>query len=126
MRKKPVINTDTNKIYPSVADAERALRMAKGTLYQTVGIPYKKAAGYHWEYANKEDIEANKKKLKQNGIKETKPSHCRKVGITETGEVYNSIKEASEFFYIDPSCIHRAIKHPENRTAAGYHWEYVD
>ena len=52
-------------------------------------------------------------------------SHLRKVMCIETGETYNSIKEAA----MDVGCYSTNISaacHGRQNTARGYHWKYVD
>lgn len=48
----------------------------------------------------------------------------RKVRCIETGEVFNSMNEAGERYNRQPCNLGRAIKN--NKTFAGYHWEYID
>ena len=51
-----------------------------------------------------------------------KPKRRRKVRCTETGVVYESIKDAAERTKISPNCIGSAA----SGMAGGYHWEYAD
>lgn len=54
------------------------------------------------------------------GISE--PKRRRKVRCTETGVVYESIKDAAERTKISPNGIGSAA----SGMAGGYHWEYAD
>jgi len=51
---------------------------------------------------------------------------CKSVaeakGCTETGVVYESIKDAAERTKTSPNCIGSAV----SGMAGGYHWEYAD
>lgn len=47
-----------------------------------------------------------------------------KVRNIETGEIFNSIKEAAEKYKIIPTHITRVCRGRRNKTG-GYHWEYV-
>ena len=48
------------------------------------------------------------------------------IKCVETGEVFNSIKEATEFAGLQSGkCIRKCCK-GESKTAGGYHWEYVE
>lgn len=48
------------------------------------------------------------------------------IKCVETGEVFNSIKEATEFAGLSSGkCIRKCCK-GEHKTAGGYHWEYVE
>lgn len=49
----------------------------------------------------------------------------RTVRCVETGETYVSIRAAGKAIGRDSSCISKALSH-QQRTAGGYHWEYVD
>ncbi|MEK0184812.1 HNH endonuclease signature motif containing protein [Microcoleus anatoxicus] len=49
--------------------------------------------------------------------------NSRKIRRLDTGEIYESIKEASEKVEIDPSCISHALK--SGGKSAGTKWEYV-
>ena len=51
-----------------------------------------------------------------------KPKRRRKVRCTETGVVYESIKDARERTKISPNGIGSAA----SGMAGGYHWEYAD
>ena len=51
-----------------------------------------------------------------------KPRRRRKVRCTETGVVYESIRDAAERTKISPNCIGSAV----SGMAGGYHWEYAD
>ena len=51
-----------------------------------------------------------------------KPRRRRKVRCTETGVVYESIKDAAERTKISPNGIGSAA----SGMAGGYHWEYAD
>lgn len=51
-----------------------------------------------------------------------KPKRRRKVRCTETGVVYESIKDAAERTKISPNGIGSAA----SGMAGGYHWEYAD
>lgn len=51
-----------------------------------------------------------------------KPRRRRKIRCTETGVVYESIKDAAERTKTSPNCIGSAV----SGMAGGYHWEYAD
>ena len=55
-------------------------------------------------------------------MSEPKPRRRRKIRCTETGVVYESIKDAAERTKISPNCIGSAV----SGMAGGYHWEYAD
>ena len=51
-----------------------------------------------------------------------KPRCRRKIRCTETGVVYESIRDAAKRTKISPNCIGSAV----SGMAGGYHWEYAD
>ena len=52
-------------------------------------------------------------------------SHQKKVICVESGEIFNSITEASKAVDIDPSNISNCLA-GRKKTAAGYHWRYYE
>lgn len=51
-------------------------------------------------------------------------SCCKKVRCIETGQTFNSIKEAAEIMRLDPSHIGKVCNGKLNKTG-GYHWEVI-
>ncbi len=51
--------------------------------------------------------------------------HRRKVLCVETGEVFNSVKEAAEFVHVNSTNISACCAGRQN-TIRGYHWKYAD
>lgn len=49
----------------------------------------------------------------------------RRVRCIETGQVFDSIKEAEQTFGIHRNCIYHCLA-GRQKTAGGYHWEYVE
>lgn len=65
---------------------------------------------------------------KENAIHMSKVlhKHCKKVLCLETGEIFNSIYEAANFYNRKESGLVATLRHYSYRkTFAGYHWEYV-
>ena len=51
-----------------------------------------------------------------------KPALFMKIRCTETGVVYESVRDAAKRTKISPNCIGSAV----SGMAGGYHWEYAD
>lgn len=52
--------------------------------------------------------------------------HCKRVKCIETGQIFNSIKEASNFYHRNQNVLVAVLrKYKYNHTFAGYHWQYV-
>lgn len=62
------------------------------------------------------------KKQISESLKGNIPVNRKKVRCVETGEVFESIESAKRIFGI--TCIWKALQ-DSNRTAGGFHWEYV-
>jgi hypothetical protein len=65
-----------------------------------------------------ESLEWSKNRGQKSGL-----LSCKKIRRLDTGEVYESIKEASQRVGIDSSCISHALK--SGGRSAGTKWEYV-
>lgn len=63
------------------------------------------------------------KKLSEERKKKLSEINSKKVRCIETGEIFNSLKEASEKYKRGYTGLSKAIKN--GKTFAGYHWEYV-
>lgn len=62
------------------------------------------------------------KEQRTKAVENMKKTHCIKVLCIESGEVFSSIKEASEKKHISSACINAVLK-GKQKTAAGYHWK---
>lgn len=73
-----------------------------------------------------ETIEKRKetfRRKKDNGYIQTNNGHKKKVVCVETGEVFESVKEAGEHFSVNPSCITSVLK-GRYKTCKGHHFDY--
>ena len=83
---------------------------------------------YNVQYSIKPKSEKTKQKIRET-LKGKKPANIRKILCVETGQIFNSIKEACDWLGIDyrklgsniTKCCRGIYK-----TASGYHWQYVD
>ena len=116
---KPVICVETGKVYKSAVEASRAFGITNrknsniGQAIKTGHMAY----GYHWAHV----VEGSNPTASDFAI----PTRYRPVRCIETGDVFGSIKEASESFGIDRWKISNAIN-GKRETAGGYHWEKAD
>lgn len=79
-----------------------------------------KGAKNHF-YGRKHTSESKKRMSETSKIK----NNFVKVRCVETGEVFNSIVDASKTYNLKPTHITRVCKGKRNMTG-GYHWEYAD
>ena len=120
---REVINLDTLEVFETLTSACEKYGITDGNLTSvckrrkrgTHGTR-KKAGGYRWmyydEYIEKGDI-----------VGDTKNNHFKAVINEETGEVFDTIKKASEQYHVDPSQITKVCK-GKAKTAGGYKWRY--
>lgn len=118
---RPVICIETNKKYKSVREAAREFNSYESVLSSVCSGKKKTFKGKHWAFLDKDG-----KPILDNIDLTTKPRKTR-IRCIETGEVFNSIKEASVSKKCNVCQLGQALK--VNRrctTAGGFHWEYVD
>lgn len=75
----------------------------------------------------KETIEKRKKTIEEkklNGFKKSNEGHKKKVICIESGQIFNSVKEASEYLNVHPSSISAHLK-GRYKTCKGKHFTYV-
>lgn len=86
---------------------------------------------HHTEETRKKLSEAKKgenhpnygKHISEEQKKKISESNSKKIRCIETGEIFNSLKEASEKYKRGYTGLSKAIK--DGKTFAGYHWELV-
>lgn len=87
-----------------------------------------KASKEKWEdenYRNRIiETRIGSKHSEETKIKMSEKAKKNKVRCIETGEVFDSMKEAGKRYNRSSSNLSKAIK--KNSSFAGYHWEYVD
>ena len=53
------------------------------------------------------------------------PNMCRRVVNLDTGEEFDSVREAAASCYVDEDCLRRCCR-GLSKTSAGYKWAYID
>ena len=118
---KMIICLETGVIYSSIKEAEKVVCVSN--ISAAISGKYKTAGGYHWAFVddyNSWDIEKQNEHFGKKPILKEKMVKC-----VETGEIYKTIKEASENTGISSNGIVSALK-GRNKTAGGYQWKYVE
>lgn len=110
-KSRPVICLETGERFESMKEAMERYGVSSGSLNSALTYGYS-AGGYHF-------YRADEPKPVDSFFK---PKRRRKVRCTETGVVYESIKDAAERTKISPHGIGSAA----SGVAGGYHWEYAD
>lgn len=110
---KKVINLDTNEVFQSLHDAERATGVLRKDISSVCKGERLTAGGFRWAFS--EQPSENKR--------EAKPLGKRVVNI-DTGIIYDTIKKAAEATETTITSISK-VCHGKGLTAAGYHWKFI-
>lgn len=108
---RPVICLETGERFESISLVSRMLGISKSNVFHAMKNG-SAVHGIHFYYGDEpKPVDSF-----------FKPKRRRKVRCTETGVVYESIKDAAERTKISPNGIGSAA----SGMAGGYHWEYAD
>lgn len=114
IKTQPVVCLETGEKFGSFNECARAIGVARSTLYNAVTKGHA-TRGHHYFYADKPQPP-------KEFFDHPRGKAYVKVRCIETGEVFESAREATEKTGIDRAEIYRAI----NNKAGGFHWEAVD
>ena len=110
-KSRPVICLETGERFESISLVSRMLGIRKSNVFHAIKNG-STAHGFHFYYGDEpKPVDSF-----------FKPRRRRKIRCTETGVVYESIKDAAERTKISPNGIGSAA----SGMAGGYHWEYAD
>ncbi len=115
-RGKVVRCIETQEIFQTVNAAAEHVSISGATIGRAANGKIKTAAGFHWEF-----VEENPP-LEQ--VKKPPKTTAKPVRCIERQQIFKSLREAAEFFGIHSSGIGHAL-HGQNKTAAGFHWEFA-
>jgi predicted GIY-YIG superfamily endonuclease/lambda repressor-like predicted transcriptional regulator len=114
---------ETGIEYISTRAAERDTQIPHNNIALVCKGQRKTAGGFHWEYI---DSELKKQGIQiREQIEKNKDNKKMPIMCVETGQVYESIREASRQTGISRSGLNSALS-KETSTAYGYHWRYVN
>lgn len=118
---KKVICLETQEIFNSLTEAAKKYGKSGCVLSAVCSGKKPTFCGKHWAYLD-ENMKPILDKIKLN----TKPKMIR-IRCIETGEIFNSIKQACIAKNCSQSQLGQLLRGVRNiKTAAGLHWEYVD
>lgn len=103
--------------YGGLRQVQRETGMNHKTIQHCCVGDCKSAYGYQWKY---KDSDKKISKITLGHSHKSNTVLCKKVKNVETGEIFNSIKDASEKY--NTKNISRACR--EFKTSGGYHWVY--
>ena len=113
-----VINLETREIFDNMVEAGRSVELGKDSISSVCRGRTKTAGGFHWAYypCSEEEIE---RKLNE------KIGNDKKVVCVETQQIFNSLKEASEYVGVGATAITNCLS-GRSKTCKGYHWKYYE
>lgn len=114
---KPVINITTNKIFNSIKEASEFYNIDRAGISHTCLGNNSESGGYKWAYISKDGKIIEPKFISRDTRK-------RIINI-DTGEVFDSIMQASKFYNINRSNINQCCIGTVG-MAGGYSWAYID
>lgn len=114
--KKKYVCFETGEAFETAAEAEKKTGIKAGCIRDACNKRYATAGGLHWCYSNETDTFQPQK-----GIRPV----TRRVTNVETGEIFQSGKEAARRYGKSTSSISYAARHP-NAKCAGFHWVFTD
>ena len=108
---RPVICLETGERFESLALASRMLGTSISNVFDAIKNG-RTAHGLHFYYGDEpKPVDSF-----------FKPRRKRKIRCTETGVVYESVRDAAKRTKTSSNCIGSAV----SGMAGGYHWEYAD
>ena len=114
---KKVVCVETKEMFDKIRDAAAKYNLRESNISQCLKNPSRTSGGFHWCYL--EDFGDNYIVPKQRqGAK-------KKVLNIDTGEVFDSIRDAARKYDICEQNIYRVCKN-KSKTAGGYRWKYLD
>ncbi|MBR3746904.1 MAG: GIY-YIG nuclease family protein [Selenomonadaceae bacterium] len=115
--KKPVRCVETGIVFPTVAEAAKAVGINNRTISAALNGQSFTAAGYHWEYADGRPANIRPE--------ETRKPMKKPVRCIETGVIYASIAQAARAYGVYSTTIGHAVNGRYEKVC-GCHWEFVD
>lgn len=112
-KNRPIINIDTGETYEGIRTASRKTGIYRAHISQVCHGKASTAGGYRWAFL---DVDTCIRVQKSLG---------KKVVNLDTGEVFNTIKEAAMSVGTSLSNISMVCR-GETSTAKGFHWAYVE
>ena len=112
---RPVVNLDTLEVFDSCDEAAKSAGTSRAAIYHVLAGRNKRAGGYRWQY-----LDANPPKTPANQVVDTRPVIC-----VDTGERFESVKDAAEFAGVSPPGVIE-VCNGKRLTAGGYRFCYED
>lgn len=113
---KACVCYETGEIFDTIADASRGKGINQACISDACNGRSATAGGLHWCFL--ENVSSFSPKT---GVRPV----TRRVTNKESGEIFQSGKDAAKAYGVTPAAINYALKHPQARCAK-CHWEYTD
>lgn len=124
--KRAIICLELNKIYNSIAEAERDTGVYHSHICACCNKKLFMAGPYHWLYLEEYNDEYDTCtiiKMIENARIVPKPEK-KEVVCLETGQIFNSVKEAADYALVERNAI-RSCCQGRNQTCKQLHWAYL-
>lgn len=112
---KPVRCIETGIVYESVSKAAEAFGVSDSAIGNAANGKREKSCGCHWKFFDGE--------LPPLCEEEHQTISPKLIRCIETGEIFNTLREAAEHVGISTAAISHNL-HDRTKTAGGYHWEF--
>lgn len=121
---RPVLCIETGMIYKNARLAAEAIGTQYTSISQVCNGRRNRtlAGGFSWRFATPEDFTSVSPEI---DAAPKNPSYYKAVLCVETGHIFCSIAEAARAVNRGKQTVCTACKNPD-KTAGGYHWQYVD
>ena len=113
---QPVVCLDTGIQYKNVVEAAKALGLKESNIRAVAAMAQLSTGGFHFVY--KKDYNPDKWYNMNRG-------NNKRIVCTDTGEIFESIKECAEEFNLDTSSITKVCKNKQSHIQ-GYHFMYEE
>lgn len=128
-RDKAIICLETGVVYKSLIDAENQTGFSMKNLSRCCCNTIYTAYGLHWEFYNyiydSEQVRKNRIAELEAAKKKSSSTTKKKVLCVETGEVFESAKEAATKYAITYANL-CAVCRGTRSKAGGYQWKYIE
>lgn len=115
-----IVCVETGRVFDSADEAAAWAGVTKSSIFRACNGIARSAGGYHWFYQETPE-------LAKHEVKVVEQKNKRAVRCVETGQIFDSIKEAAAWAGVHPTVIIRVCDKVKGKhTAGGFHWEYVE
>lgn len=109
-RYRSIFCIELNKKYRSLKHAEKETGVSKSSISECLSGRTDIAKGLTFRYSNNNRLNKKANKLRKTRAEKRKNSHTKPIVHINSGKIFNSIREASDFFNLDPSNVSKTVR----------------